>query len=88
MVQPYYEQSGVTIYHGDCAAILPSFGAKSFDVVVTKDESELLIALLTYLEQHLATCPYDEIEAALKDLRPLRSRLLAAYLADRLDASR
>lgn len=25
-MQPYYEQSGVTIYHGDCIDILPSIG--------------------------------------------------------------
>ena len=53
-------------------------------MIISKDESELLIALLTYVEQHLAVCPYDEIEAALKDLRPFRSRLLAEYLVERL----
>lgn len=29
---PYYEQSGVTIYHGDCVELLPSLTA---DVVIT-----------------------------------------------------
>ena len=32
---PYYEQSGITIYHGDCAEVLRSLERKSFDVVVT-----------------------------------------------------
>lgn len=51
---------------------------------ISGEESELLIAVLTYLENHLAHCPYDEIDLALKDLRPPRTRLLQAYLTARL----
>jgi DNA modification methylase len=32
-VRAYYEQDGITIYHGDCREILPAMG--SFDLVVT-----------------------------------------------------
>jgi hypothetical protein len=32
-MQPYYEQSGVTIYHGDCLEILPQIA--SVDHVIT-----------------------------------------------------
>ena len=32
-LRPYYEQSGITIYHGDCREILPSLGA--VDMVLT-----------------------------------------------------
>ena len=32
---PYYEQDGITIYHGDCRDILPQFPDKSFDLVLT-----------------------------------------------------
>lgn len=31
--EPYYEQDGITIYHGDCREVLPGLGA--FDAVVT-----------------------------------------------------
>ena len=34
-MKPYYEQSGVTIYHGDCRDVLPSLTAGSFDLVFT-----------------------------------------------------
>ena len=32
---PYYEQDGITIYHGDCREILPTFPDRSFDLVLT-----------------------------------------------------
>ena len=32
---PYYEADGITIYHGDCREILPTFPDKSFDLVLT-----------------------------------------------------
>jgi site-specific DNA-methyltransferase (adenine-specific) len=31
-VRPYYEQDGITIYHGDCRELVPSL---AFDVVIT-----------------------------------------------------
>ena len=65
-------------------ALEASTGWKRVMITLSKDESEILIALITYVEQHLASCPYDEIEAALQELRPFRSRLLANYLATRL----
>ena len=34
-MKPYYEQDGITIYHGDCRDILPQFPDKSFDLVLT-----------------------------------------------------
>lgn len=34
-VKPYYEQSGITIYHGDCREILPTIPAESVDLIVT-----------------------------------------------------
>lgn len=33
MIQPYYEQDGITIYHGDCREILPLL--QQFDVTIT-----------------------------------------------------
>jgi site-specific DNA-methyltransferase (adenine-specific) len=32
---PYYEQGGITIYHGDCRAVLPMLQKDSLDLVVT-----------------------------------------------------
>ena len=32
---PYYEQDGITIYHGDCREVMPSLGPASFDLVIT-----------------------------------------------------
>jgi site-specific DNA-methyltransferase (adenine-specific) len=34
-VRPYYEQDGITIYHGDCREILPTLDAGSVDLVLT-----------------------------------------------------
>lgn len=34
-MKPYYEQDGITLYHGDCREILPTFPDKSFDLVLT-----------------------------------------------------
>ncbi len=33
MIKPYYEEAGITIYHGDCREILPQLGP--VDVVIT-----------------------------------------------------
>jgi len=40
LIQPYYEQDGITIYHGDCRAVLPRIapprtGSASFDLLLT-----------------------------------------------------
>ena len=32
MIEPYYDHSGVVIYHGDCREVVPSL---DYDVVVT-----------------------------------------------------
>ena len=34
-MKPYYEQDGITIYHGDCREILPTLDAGSIDLVLT-----------------------------------------------------
>jgi site-specific DNA-methyltransferase (adenine-specific) len=34
-VTPYYEQDGITIYHGDCREVLASIGDESVDLVLT-----------------------------------------------------
>ena len=34
-MKPYYEQDGITIYHGDCRDILPTLDAGSIDLVLT-----------------------------------------------------
>lgn len=34
-MKPYYEEDGITIYHGDCREILPTFPDQSFDLVLT-----------------------------------------------------
>lgn len=34
-MRPYYDQGGLTVYHGDCAAILPTLPDRSIDVVIT-----------------------------------------------------
>ena len=33
MVKPYYEEGGITIYHGDCREVLPTLGR--FDLLLT-----------------------------------------------------
>ena len=35
MIEPYYEQDGITIYHGDSRDVLPSLAAGSVDLFVT-----------------------------------------------------
>lgn len=34
-MKPYYEENGITIYHGDCVAVLQSLEASSVDAVIT-----------------------------------------------------
>ena len=34
-MKPYYEQDGITIYHGDCREILPTLDTGSIDLVLT-----------------------------------------------------
>ena len=34
-MKPYYEQDGITIYHGDCRDVLPSLADESVDVALT-----------------------------------------------------
>lgn len=34
-MQPYYDQDGITIYHGDCREVLPTLDATSVDLVLT-----------------------------------------------------
>lgn len=34
-MRPYYEQSGITIYHGDCREVLPELPPAAFDIVFT-----------------------------------------------------
>jgi site-specific DNA-methyltransferase (adenine-specific) len=34
-VKPYYEDAGVTIYHGDAAEVLPQLGSRKFELVLT-----------------------------------------------------
>src|SRR4051812_33419786 len=33
-MEAYYEQDGITIYHGDCRDVLPTFQSKTFSIVV------------------------------------------------------
>ena len=34
-MKPYYESTGLTIYHGDCRDVLPTLSADSVDLIVT-----------------------------------------------------
>lgn len=34
-MKPYYERGGVTLWHGDCRDVLPTFAAESVDLVLT-----------------------------------------------------
>lgn len=34
-MMPYYEQDGITIYHGDCRDVFPSLGNRSVDLLLT-----------------------------------------------------
>lgn len=55
-------------------------------VEITLAEAELLIAILTGAEGSFAVTNPPLVEA-LKDLRPLRSALMQAYLRERIGAS-
>lgn len=35
MPTPYYDQGGITIYHGDCRDVLPTLADRSIDLVLT-----------------------------------------------------
>lgn len=35
MIKPYFEQDGITIYHGDCREVLPTLPAGGVDLVLT-----------------------------------------------------
>ena len=35
MIEPYYQEDGITLYCGDCREILPQFPDKSFDLCLT-----------------------------------------------------
>lgn len=32
---PYYQQDGITIYHGDCREVMPAFDGDAFDLLLT-----------------------------------------------------
>ena len=34
-MKPYFEQKGITLYHGDCRAILSDLPAEQFDMIIT-----------------------------------------------------
>jgi site-specific DNA-methyltransferase (adenine-specific) len=34
-MKPYYDEGGITIYHGDCREILPDIADGSVDLVLT-----------------------------------------------------
>jgi site-specific DNA-methyltransferase (adenine-specific) len=34
-MKPYFEENGITIYHGDCREVLPSLRPTNFDAVIT-----------------------------------------------------
>lgn len=34
-MKPYFEEAGITIYHGDCLDVMPTFANYSFDVMFT-----------------------------------------------------
>ena len=35
MMRPYYQQGGISIYHGDCREVVPSLGLERVDMVLT-----------------------------------------------------
>jgi site-specific DNA-methyltransferase (adenine-specific) len=63
-VQPYYEQDGITIYHGDCRDVLPQVGAvdliitdppyQSLDVEVDKGTTTRLVSRDKFSGKRLA----------------------------------
>jgi site-specific DNA-methyltransferase (adenine-specific) len=52
MIKPYYEENGITIYHGDCMEILPEL--TPFDLVLTDPPYEK--------EAHTKRCTRSKIE--------------------------
>src|SRR3990167_1684005 len=86
-VQPYYEQSGVTIYHGDSLEILPTLGP--VDLVLT--DPPYGIGLVTKTSDYRGSANFDrgaslqasvlykdspaEIRQLIADVIPLAQRL-------------
>ena len=86
-MQPYYEQSGVTIYHGDCREILPTLGP--VDLVLT--DPPYGIGLVTKTSDYRGSANFDrgaslqasvlykdspaEIRQLIADVIPLAQRL-------------
>lgn len=56
-------------------------------VELTRDEAEILIAVLTYAEGAALCMMNESITSALKALRPWRSALLGAYIKARTEGT-
>lgn len=58
---PYYEQDGITIYHGDCRDVLPSI---SYDAIVTDAPYGVGVGYDLFVDQR------ESVEALARDLAP------------------
>lgn len=52
-VTPYYDEDGITIYHGDAREVLPTLERNSVDLLVTDPPWVRLLAILAALDQEV-----------------------------------
>jgi DNA modification methylase len=68
VIHPYYEQDGITMYHGDCADVMASLRSEAIDLVLTDPP---------YPDYHQTTYTQTSIEA----LRELNCRQMVFWSA-------
>lgn len=77
-MRPYYEQDGITIYHGDCRDILPSLASGSVDLVLSDPPYGVayVTAWRSRTDPLVAPIQGDESLTLLADVMPQLDRLL------------
>ena len=82
-VKPYYEQDGITIYHGDCREVLPTLPEESIDLLLTDPPYGLQFASGQRNVNPLGNVKAD---GARQGMRLVRQMLMEAMPAMKPDA--